>query len=95
VKGFARGLIAGAVSILVLVVGMYVFRALHERDRKIFAEMEARRELQETREALTNRAADEFLADPAIRGAADRAAAEFQRKRDEAIRAIRGSGRAD
>jgi hypothetical protein len=80
---------------LVLVLVVLLFRGLHERDRRIFAEMEVRGAIQEIREAVSNRSADEFLADPGVRGAADNAADSFRRKRDEAVRAIRGSGRAD
>jgi hypothetical protein len=51
--------------------------------------LEAEYELQDMREDMGNRPPAEFLDDPYIRGAADNAAADFQRKRDEAIQRIR------
>jgi hypothetical protein len=73
------------------VVVVLAFRFFHNRDRKILEYMEAQNELQIMQEDIGNRPLDEFLEDPGVRGAADNAAGEFQRKRDEAIRAIRRS----
>jgi hypothetical protein len=53
--------------------------------------MEQEYALQMLREDIDNRPAGEFLEDSAIRGSADSAAAEFRRKRDEAVDAIRRS----
>jgi hypothetical protein len=54
------------------------------------------RESAAMREDINSRPLDEFLDDPGVRGAADNAAGEFRRKRDEAVRRIRGglSGKA-
>jgi hypothetical protein len=87
---FLKGVITGAASMLVLVLIVMVFRFFHERDRKIFEYMEAQNEIQAMQEDIGNRSPDEFLEDPGVRGAADNAADEFRRKRDEAIQRIRG-----
>jgi hypothetical protein len=89
VKVFWRGAITGAAGMLVLVLIIMVFRFFHERDRKIYEYMEAQREIQSMQEDIDNRPLDEFLEDPGVRGAADNAAGEFQRKRDEALQRFR------
>jgi flagellar biosynthesis/type III secretory pathway M-ring protein FliF/YscJ len=86
---FWKGVITGAAGVLVLVLLIFVFRFFHERDRKIFEYMEAQSELQIMQEDISNRPPVEFLEDPGVRGAADNAADEFRRKRDEAIQRIR------
>jgi hypothetical protein len=93
-NSFLKGIIIGAAGMLVLVLIVIVFRFFHERDRKIFEYMEAQNELRTMQEDIGNRPPDEFLEDPGVRGAADNAADEFRRKRDEAIQRIR-SGHAD
>jgi hypothetical protein len=89
VKEFWRGVITGAAGTLVLVMLVLAFRFFRERDRKIIEAMEAQHEIQAMQEDINNRPLDEFLEDPGVRGAADNAEAEFQRKREEAVRAIR------
>jgi hypothetical protein len=90
-KVFWKGVIAGAVFVLALVSLVTAFRFFWERrDRKIFEAMEAQHEIELLQEDIGSRPADEFLEDTAIRGAADDAAGEFRRKRDEAIQRIRG-----
>ena len=90
-KVFWKGVMAGAVFVLALVLLVTAFRFFWERDRKIFEAMEAQHEIELLQTDIGGRSADEFLEDAAIRGAADDAAREFRRKRDEAIRAIRRS----
>jgi hypothetical protein len=94
VKEFLKGVITGAAGMLVLALVVLAFRFLYNRDRKAIEYMEAQSEIQAMREDIGNRPSDEFLEDPGIRGAADNAADEFRRKRDEAIQRIRG-GHAD
>jgi hypothetical protein len=94
VNGFLKGVLTGAAGVLILAVLVLVFRFFWERDRKIYEYMEAQREIQAMQEDINNRPLDEFLEDPGVRRAADNAAADFQRKRDEAIQRIRG-GHAD
>jgi hypothetical protein len=91
---FWKGVITGVAGMLVLVLVILVFRFFHERDRKIFEAMEAQREIEALQEDIGNRDPYEFLEDPGVRGAADNAADEFRRKRDEAVQRIR-SGHAD
>jgi hypothetical protein len=90
VKAFWRGVITGAAGMLVLVLLVLAFRFFHNRDRKILEYMEAQHEIETLQEDIDNRPPDEFLEDPGVRGAADNAAGEFQRKRDEAVQRIRG-----
>jgi hypothetical protein len=89
-NSFWKGVITGAAGMLVLVLLVLAFRFFHNRDRKIFEYMEAQNELQTMQEDIGNRPLDKFLEDPGVRGAADNAAGEFQRKRDEAVQRIRG-----
>jgi hypothetical protein len=91
---FWKGVITGVVNMFALVLVVTVFRFFHERDRKIFEAMEKQHEIEALQEDIGNRPLDEFLEDPGIRGAADNAADEFRRKRDEAIQRIR-SGHLD
>jgi hypothetical protein len=88
-NSFLRGVIAGAAGMLLLAVLVMAFRFFRKRDRKIYEYMEARNEIETLREDINSRPAGEFLEDPGVRGAADGADAEFRRKRDEAVRAIR------
>jgi hypothetical protein len=93
-NSFWKGVITGAALMLALVLVILGFRFFHERDRKIFEAMEKQNEIQKMREDYSNRNPYEFLDIPGVRGAADSATEEFNRKRDEAIQRIRG-GRTD
>jgi hypothetical protein len=94
-KTFWKGVITGAAGMLVLVLIILAFQFFHERDRKIFEAMERQHEIEAMQEDIGNRDPYEFLDRvPGVRGAADNAAGEFQRKRDEAVQRIRG-GQAD
>jgi hypothetical protein len=89
-KVFWRGMITGAGIMLALVLVIAVFRSFQNRDRQIYEYMEQQNEIQELREDYGNRDPYEFLDNPGVRGAADNANAEFQRRREEAIQRIRG-----
>jgi hypothetical protein len=89
-NNFWKGVITGAAVMFALVLVVTAFRFFHERDRKIFEAMEAQHEIEALQEDIGNRSLDEFLEDPGVRGAADNAADEFRRKRDEAVQRIRG-----
>jgi hypothetical protein len=93
-NNFWKGVITGAAGMLVLVLLVLAFRFFYNRDRKAIEYMEAQSEIQSMQEDINNRPLDMFLEDPGVRGAADNAAADFQRKRDEAVQRIRG-GHAD
>jgi hypothetical protein len=88
-NSFFKGVITGAAGMLLLAVLVLVFRFFHERDRKIYEYMEAKNEIQTMQEDINSRPPDEFLENPGVRGAADNAAGEFRRKRDEAVQRIR------
>jgi hypothetical protein len=90
-KNFWKGVIAGAGAVLALGLAIGAALFFRERDRRMYEYWEAEYEIQGLREDMGNRSAAEFLEEPGIRGAADNAAADFQRKRDEAVRAIRRS----
>jgi hypothetical protein len=91
-NNFVKGVITGAGVMLALVLVIGAFRFFYERDKKIYEYAERQHEIQEIREDYRNRDPYEFLDEvPGVRGAADGAAEEFNRKRDEAIRAIRQS----
>jgi hypothetical protein len=88
---FWKGVITGVAGMLLLVMLVLVFRFFHERDRKLFEAMEKQHEIEAMQEDIGNRDPYEFLDSvPGVRGAADNAADEFRRKRDEAVQRIRG-----
>jgi hypothetical protein len=89
-ESFKKGVVTGLGIGLALVLIAALLRFFYERDRKIYEYMEAQSEIQVMREDLWDRPVDEFLAEPGVRGAADKAGDEFRRKRDEAIQRIRG-----
>ncbi|GHV93059.1 hypothetical protein AGMMS50268_35620 [Spirochaetia bacterium] len=88
-NSFWKGVITVAGAMLTLVLVIAGFRFFYERDRKIYEALEKQNEIQEMREDYSGRDPYEFLDTPGVRGAADSANEEFNRKRDEAIRAIR------
>ncbi|GHT52212.1 hypothetical protein FACS1894106_0440 [Spirochaetia bacterium] len=90
-NSFIKGVITGAGIMLALVLVIVAFRFFHERDKKIFEYAERQNEIQTLEEEYRNRDPYEFLDEvPGVRGAADNAADDFRRKRDEAIQRIRG-----
>jgi hypothetical protein len=84
-KVFWFGFLAGAVSvgIIVGVVSGLVF--FHNRDKEILEYAEKQIEIEALREDIINRDPSDFLEDAGVRGAADNARDEFDRKRDEAL----------
>ena len=90
-KDFALGFIAGFVVTAIVfgvVAGMVYFR---NKDREEIHYVKKQIEIEALREDYVNRDFGEFLdAVPDVRGAADGAAAEFERKRDEALQRFRG-----
>jgi hypothetical protein len=91
-KDFIKGVVAGALSVLfifgVIFTLVYFYRRERAYKKELIEYAEKQIEIEEMREAVINRDPDEFLEIPGVRRAADGAAAEFERKRDEAIRAI-------
>jgi len=86
---FYKGLIAG-VGLAVIVFGLLI--AVHfanKRDKELIEYAERQMEIEALREDYGNRDPVEFLEVPDVRRAADGAAAEFERKRDEALQRFR------
>jgi hypothetical protein len=94
-SNFKKGFMAGGAASLFIVGGGLALAYFHFRDRGFIEYAEKPSEIEAMREDLRNRDPDEFLDTvPGVRGAADNAAAEFERKRDEALQRFR-SGLAD
>jgi uncharacterized membrane protein len=83
--GFIGGVLV-AITMVGFIVGLIHINKKN-REKKEYAERQI--ELQELREDIINRPADEFLEMPDVRRAADGAAVEFERKRDEALQRFR------
>ena len=91
---FAKGFVAGFITAAIIfgVIAGLVYS--HNRDKELIGYAEKQTEIEALREDYINRDPAEFLEDPGIRRAADGAAAEFERKRDEAVQRFR-TGYAD
>jgi hypothetical protein len=91
-KDFNFGLFVGLISAVIIFAIIFAFHSLILRERTYKKELieyvEKQIEIETLREDVINRDPDEFLDIPDVRRAADGAAAEFERKRDEAVRAI-------
>ena len=86
---FAMGLIVGFISAVIIcgVVAGFVYS--HNRNKELVEYVEKQMEIENLREDIVNRDPDEFLEIPDVRRAADGAAAEFERKRDEIMERFR------
>jgi len=87
---FAKGIIAGFLSAAVIFGVVIAFHFLNKRDKELIEYAEKQIEIEALREDYSNRDPVEFLEDPGVRGAADGARAEFERKRDEILERFRG-----
>jgi hypothetical protein len=86
---FGKGVIFGALLAIIVfgvIAGLTYF---NKRDKEVIEYAEKQIEIEAMREDVSNRSADEFLEIPDVRRAADGAAAEFERKRDEAVQRFR------
>ena len=91
---FAIGFIAGFVTVAVIFgVAAGVIHA-RSKDKEKIKYVELQQEIEAMREDINNLTADELLELPDVRRAADGAAAESNRKRDEILERFR-SGIAD
>jgi len=85
ITDFGKGIIAGFL-LSAIVFGFVVGFMVHRVKVKEIAEYaEKQVELQALQEDIVNRDSVEFFEIPGVRGAADSAAAEFERKRDEIL----------
>jgi len=87
---FIKGMITGALLVLVVFGVFCALDFFNKRDKEILDYAEKQFEIEEMREDYRNRSPDEFIDDiPGVRRSAERAAAEFERKRDEAVHRLR------
>jgi hypothetical protein len=87
---FAKGAIAGFVIAAIIFGCVAGFWHIRNKDKELIEYAERQIEIEALREDYLNRDPVEFLDDiPGVRGAADGAAAEFDRKRDEILERFR------
>jgi hypothetical protein len=86
---FAKGIIAGFLLAVIIFVVIALLRYSHNRDKEFVEYVEQEMEIEAMREEIINSDPDVFLDIPDVRRAADGAAAEFERKRDEALQRFR------
>jgi len=90
ITDFVKGIIAGFISAVIIFSVIYALWFFQKRDKELIKYVEKQIEIEAVREDYRNRDPVEFLDDiPRVRRVADRATAEFDRKRDEAIQRIR------
>ncbi|GHV96500.1 hypothetical protein AGMMS50293_28200 [Spirochaetia bacterium] len=88
---FTKGIIAGAAASVIVFGIIFAIGFFNRRDKELMEYVETQNEIQQLREDYGNRDPYEFLDEvPGVRGAADNAADDFRRKRDEAVQRIRG-----
>jgi hypothetical protein len=92
---FAKGIIAGFISAVIIFGVIYALRFFQNRERtfspkELIKYVEKQIEIETLREDYRNRDPVEFIDDiPGVRRAVDNATAEFDRKRDEALQRFR------
>jgi hypothetical protein len=90
ITDFTKGIITGFISTVIIFGVIYALWFFQKRDKELIKYVEKQIEIETLREDYSNRDPVEFLDDiPGVRRAADRATAEFDRKRDEALQRIR------
>ena len=86
---FGLGVLAGFLLSAIL-FGVVIGVMLHQaKVKEITGYAQKQIELQVLQEEVINRDPVEFLELPGVRGAADNAAADFERRRDEALQRLR------
>jgi hypothetical protein len=89
-KDFWKGFVAGVVGTVIIFCIFLAFRHLNKRDKELIEYAEKQMEIEAMREDVGSRDPTEFVDTvPGVRRAADGAAAEFERKRDEALQRFR------
>jgi len=87
---FGKGFIAGVVLAVIIFGVIFTLMYFNKRDKELVDYAEKQMEIEALQEDYSNRDPAEFIDTmPGVRRAADGAAAEFQRKRDEAVQRFR------
>ncbi|MDR2924217.1 MAG: hypothetical protein LBU85_12865 [Treponema sp.] len=86
---FAKGIITGIFFSVIIFSIFTAFYFVNKRNKELMEYAEKQVEIEAVRENYRSRDPDEFLEIPDVRRAADGAAAEFERKRDEALQRFR------
>jgi uncharacterized FlgJ-related protein len=86
---FARGIIVGFITAVIIFSVIAVVVYTRNKDMEKIEYVELQQEIEALREDVVNRPADEFLEIPDVRRAADGARDEFDRKRDEILQRFR------
>jgi len=86
---FYKGLVAGVGLAVIVFVLLIAVHFANKRDKELIDYAKKQIEIEALREDYGNRDPVEFLEMPDVRRAADGAAAEFERKRDEALQRFR------
>ena len=89
ITDFAKGIIAGVLASVIVFGLIFAFWFFQRRDKELIEYAEKQIEIEALREDYVNRDPYEFLEDPGVRNAADGAAAEFERRRDEILQRFR------
>jgi hypothetical protein len=86
---FAKGLLIGFGVGLIIVGLTAALINRHWKNKELIEYVEKQQAIEIMREDYGNRDPVEFFEDPGVRGAADRATGDFERKRDEAVQRFR------
>ncbi|MDR0475878.1 MAG: hypothetical protein LBH43_19710 [Treponema sp.] len=86
---FVKGFFIGAIASVIIFAAIIAFYFMNKRNKELLEYGKKQIEIEMLREDYGNRDPREFLEIPDVRGAADGAAAEFERKRDEALQRFR------
>ena len=86
---FYKGLISGVGLAVIVFSLIIVAHFANKRDKELIEYAEKQMEIEALREEYGNRDPVEFLENPDVRRAADGAAADFERKRNEAVQRFR------
>ena len=86
---FAKGIIIGFCVGIIIIGLTAALLNRHKKEREILEYVEKQQAIEAMREDYVNRDPYEFFEVPGVRGAADGAIADFERKRDEAVQRFR------
>ena len=86
---FGKGIIFGTLGAFIICTVIAVLVHINRKNREIVEYAERQIEIEALREDFINRDSAGFLEDPGVRRAADGAAAEFDRRRDEILQRFR------